>query len=718
MIKTADEKCGPSPYTDELMMNFTQRRRTWRRNLPRLRCVYAGLLLAVLATGCANGPPPTPQAEQAANDSADTQPLERMVRQGRYLDAALAYSRLASRVESPRREEYSLRAAELLKTGNYIPQSFQLLNEIQGRDLGPAFHIRRVLLTADIALARQLPGKALSVLDSISDQLAADERDFRRRYHQLRAQAFEQQADPLHSVNERVQLESLLDDADARQQNQTAILAALSQLSAQTLNQQIADLPANITRGWLALASIGKAMNDNGQTNDIIEQWRMQYPGHPASDESIAALLAARPLALHRAEHIALILPLDTGSRFVRAAEAVRNGFLAAYYAQMAATNSANEPLTNDHSPQPPEPINTDDSLTALPAFDAQHERPINPQATAAGMPTLRIYSEGRSPAAFAASYQRAVDEGADFIVGPLGKSAVDWLAAQESLAIPALALNYSDINHDKPSHKLFQLGLSPEQEARAVAERARLDGHSRAAVITPSSPWGDRVAKAFNERWLELDGHIVEVQHYDPKKNDYSLPIRRLLNVDESQARWKSVRRIIGEKIEFIPRRRQDIDFIFMAAYSRQARVIRPQLRFHHAPKIPVYTTSHAFSGHIDPQMDRDMDGVMFADMPWTLRPDAAGQQLKDDIAQAWPAASKRYTRLYALGVDAYRVIGQLNALRRNPAEQFAGETGALSLDRANQLQRQLLWARFQRGVPKLLDSEPAAETRDRQGS
>jgi len=658
------------------MTNLTQAHHVQRRKLPqRIPIILLATLITALLAGCVGGPPSTPETTPSADDAQQIQPLEKMVQQGRYLDAALAYSRLANRAEYPQREIYSLRAAELLKDGNYIPQSFQLLSEIQGADLGPEFHIRRVLLTADIALARQRPNEALDVLNGITLQLAEDERDFRRRYHQLRARAFEQLDNPLESTREHVLLEPLLDEPAAVQANQVAILDTLQKLTPQALN----DLAAGGLDGWLALAAIGKGVDDRLPADELIARWRERYPLHPASEETIARLLATRPQPLRRPEQIALILPLSPQDRYAKAAEAVRNGFFAAYYAQTPrpttnAFTGSEEPLTESADTTPP---------------------PIQ----------LRIYEEGRTAEAFDAVYQQAVADGADFIIGPLGKDAVRRLTARESLRVPVLALNYGEMS-EAPPRNLFQLGLSPEQEAREVAQRAWLDGHSRAAVITPSTPWGDRVAKAFNEHWLKLGGHVVEVQHYNPKKNDYSLPIRRLLNVDESQARRKSVRRIIGEKIEFIPRRRQDIDFIFMAAFSRQARVIRPQLRFHHAPKVPVYTTSHAFSGTVDPQMDRDMDGVMFADMPWTLAPDETGRRLKANIARAWPGAAKRYTRLHALGVDAYRVIDQLNTLRRDRTEHFAGETGELSLDMANRLQRRLLWARFQRGVPQLLDT------------
>lgn len=635
---------------------------TCARHCRRGALLTATLLAGLLLSSCANGPAPSGESLQEAPAATDTAPLEKMVKQGRYLDAALAYSRLANSAPSPLREAYSLRAAELLRQGDYIPQAFQMLNELEDTALPPGLTIRRALLAADIALARQMPEQALAVLDTVAGEIAEDEVEFRRRFHRLRAAAWAQRHDALQSAREYAALGPLLNDPEAVQANQAALLDALAQLTPQALERALRDTPPGEFQGWLALALLGKTERLELDDDSLVARWREAYPRHPATQESIERLLAARPEALRPPRQIALILPLD--GRYAKAGEAVRSGFLAAWY-------DARRRLGDD-APEPPR---------------------------------LRLYDEGEA-AQVDRVYQRAVAEGADFVVGPLGKAAVNVLAAAAPLPTPLLALNLSEQTPtEMPAERRFELALSPEQEARGVAERAWLDGHTRAVVIAPGSAWGDRVARAFHERWLRLGGHVVELQHYAPKKNDYSLPIRRLLNVDESQARRKLVSRIIGQPVEFIPRRRQDIDLVFMAAFSRQARVIRPQLRFHHAPKVPVYATSHAFSGHVDAQKDRDMDGVQFLDMPWTLAPDAVGQRLRLQLTQAWPAASKRYTRLQALGVDAYRVIAALNTLRHDPAARFPGQTGILSLDDANRLQRQLLWARFQRGIPQLLD-------------
>lgn len=651
------------------MTNLTQSHSQPRAYLPRLwpyhplrRLISISLLIALL-TSCATGPR-APSDIEAMGDEHIIE-LEQMAKDGLFLDAALAYSRLASESQQPQKSHFSLRAAELLMDGNYVPQSLQLLSEIDSSILNRDIQIRLSLLDARISLARQQPEEALAKLKIIRPLLGDETAHLQISYLQLRANIYLLQNQPLEAARQRVILEPLLTDPDAIQANQEAIVSALRSVSSETLRKHQTGLPQETFNGWLELASIGQSLKPD-QDDAELANWRKRYPQHPALDVVISSVISARPLALTLPTQIALILPLN--NRFAKAAGAIRDGFLAAYYAQPASTEG-------------PSII----------------------------VPSVRIYDEGNSPENIDFAYAQAISDGAEFVVGPLNKEAVNQLAHHDELPVPVLALNFSEQQNSEQTENLpdnlFQISLSPEQEARQVAERAWLDGHSRAAIITPATSWGTRVAKAFTERWLQFDGRVVEKQTYDAKKSDYSLPIRRLLNVDDSENRKRDLKRTIGNKVEFIPRRRQDIDFIFMAASSRQARLIKPQLRFHHAPNLPVYATSHSYGGTIDKDMDRDMDGVLFSDMPWTLTIHNADNNLKSGLHKNWPERVKRYTRLYALGVDAYHIISQLNTLRRNRAEYFKGETGDLSLDISNRLQRRLVWARFERGIPKVLD-------------
>jgi outer membrane PBP1 activator LpoA protein len=225
------------------------------------------------------------------------------------------------------------------------------------------------------------------------------------------------------------------------------------------------------------------------------------------------------------------------------------------------------------------------------------------------------------------------------------------------------------------------------------------------AAVLVPQGPWGERVYHAFAERWQQIGGKIVEVQQYIARDNDFSQPIRKLMNIDESQSRYRSVEYLLNRKVKFTPRRRQDVDFIFIAAYPRQARQIRPQLKFYHAADLPVYATSHVYTGNLNQERDRDMDGLAFGDMPWVLSESTTHRSLRTELEPYISKAGNRLQRLYALGVDAYNIIAALNTLKRYPYERYDGETGSLSLDGKQRIHRQLTWVKFRSGRPVLKD-------------
>jgi len=74
--------------------------------------------------------------------------------------------------------------------------------------------------------------------------------------------------------------------------------------------------------------------------------------------------------------------------------------------------------------------------------------------------------------------------------------------------------------------------------------------------------------------------------------------------------------------------------------------------------------------------------------------------------VQQNWPFAHSDLDRLYALGMDSYAILPHLGRINMEPGARFSGVTSGLSLDRSGRLQRQLLWARFNRGVPKLVDT------------
>ena len=173
------------------------------------------------------------------------------------------------------------------------------------------------------------------------------------------------------------------------------------------------------------------------------------------------------------------------------------------------------------------------------------------------------------------------------------------------------------------------------------------------------------------------------------------------MLNINQSYARYRSIKNITRSKMHFTPYRRQDVDMIFMAATPKDARQLKPQFKFHYAGEIPVYATSHAFTGQLKKRADRDIDDLNFIDMPWILNPP---NRQKQALINHWPE-QQRFTRFFALGVDAYNLIPFLGRLQGKSYERFSGQTGNLYLDKSNRIHRELLWAQFNRGVPELID-------------
>ena len=350
--------------------------------------------------------------------------------------------------------------------------------------------------------------------------------------------------------------------------------------------------------------------------------------------------------------HIALLLPV-TG-RNAAAAVSVRDGFLAAYY-----------------------------------------------QAPAAGRLRVRIYDTGTLSVAEALS--RAASSGAELIVGPLTREEVIAAAQFANSRPPLLALNFLPPETPAPA-RLYQYALSPEDEARLVARRILADHHRRGIAIVPAGDWGTRVLAAFRQELESGGGQLISTATIDPGRTDYSEAVTQTLGISESQARYRRLEGALGTKLQFEPRRRGDIGFIFSPAPANTERLLRPQLRFHFAGDIPTYATSSAFEP--DVRANQDLDGLMFPDMPWMLGGDLA-EAVRAATRDAWPNSGLQRSRLFAFGFDAYRLAVALRNTRGDV--NIDGLTGRLSFDPERRIRRELAWAQLHDGELRALpDASP----------
>ena len=479
-------------------------------------------------------------------------------------------------------------------------------------------------------------GEAEQALDNLS-QLQPQQlnSDNQSKYFQAQAFAYSLTGNLLGSAKARMALHPLINSADQREKNQAAILEALHLLP----ETELQTIQTDDVGGWLTLANILRAINQP-DFNQQISQWRTLFPTHPA-DLSFLNTPEDNPSEI---KTIALLLPKS--GAFAQAGNAIRAGFMAAY----------------------------------------NHADSIN-------KPTLRFYdSEQAQPRAL---YDQAVAEGAQLIIGPLAKEQIQILADSVNFEVLVLALNHIP---GLQRNRLYQFSLSPLDDTEQITEKAWEDGHENVLLLVPDNAPGQRSATYLTENWENRNGRILETQTYNPKETDFSVPIQKLLNLDESEQRYQKILTLIPNA-QYTPRKRQDAEAILLSAYSAEARLINPQLQFYQAGNLPIYALPSIYSGQINAAQDADLNKITFCDTPWLFDSAYPGELGMAALAETWSQFPTSYLRLIAMGIDAYKLATRLDTLDAN---SYPGATGTLSLSSDQRIRRKLVCAKFSDGQPE----------------
>ncbi len=685
-----------------------------------LRIPAVLLLAATLLAGC-GAPGPSPE-ERAALE----RPARALEGRGEWREAALAWQQAADAASGEAGLEFRLNAADaLLGAGDGAGATAVVATLPQS--LPPDLGLRRALVLADAAL---LAGDPQAALARVGPAVVSRDPALIARYRRIRADALEITGDSLGAARERALRDALLSSPQEIYRNRLRTWDLLGQVPDEVLAAQPLT-PPQVGSGWIELASIARrnALDADALDAALLE-WNVRYPAHPAGEQIVPELVErvradARPPA-----KVALLLPQS--GPFAGAAAAVRDGFMAAWFAD---------------APNP--------------------ERP-------------EIIARDSASGDVALAYASAVAEGAQFVVGPLSKDEVNALLAGADLGVTTLTLNYPSLDRaalatgataaqaqgaegaapatvtgggapspaagaavatagaatapidasaapvaptdqDVPAapdgaqaaaprdlSRVFHFALAPEDEAVEAAEYAFQRGARQAAVLAPRGDWGTRVAEAFEARWRELGGLMAASERYPDEATGYSSAVESLLNVDDSEQRARALRATLVRDIKHEPEPRSDLDVIFLAAFPQAARQLKPLLLFHRAGAVPVVATSHVFTGTPDRAADQDIDGTVFGDMPWVVEPDRF--VLPGRVRAIWPAAGGSLGRLYAFGADAYALVSGLRALRTGAARSLPGHTGTLSLSADHRVRRALDWVQVRDGVPQVIGSAPLA--------
>jgi len=395
---------------------------------------------------------------------------------------------------------------------------------------------------------------------------------------------------------------------------------------------------------WLELSLQIRTLLINGSSiSTAANNWANYHYGHVVTRAGFSKLVYDYSTLFPAPSRVAVLLPTEGG--LAAAGNAIRDGILSAYL-----------------------------------------DKP--------GESVIRFYSSGENSEAAIAAYLQAREDGATQIVGPLRIESTRALAAVGDMGVPVLLLNETESN--EPATAVNSLSLSQTEEAEAIANSALEQGQKQAIMIVPDNAWGTRIETAFATTYEDGEGHISATARFNPSTSDHSDMLTRLLRIDESKQRKADLQlRLGGVPLVFEPIRRDDFDFIFMAANPTQGRELKPLLRFHNAGDIPVYAMSRIFSGKVERGSDQDLNGIIFAATPWQL------QSAEDTNLSLASVRGGTFGNLHALGRDTWHLLQWLPLMQKDPDLWFPGEIGALSMQAKGRLYRAPTWAQFSAGRP-----------------
>lgn len=277
-----------------------------------------------------------------------------------------------------------------------------------------------------------------------------------------------------------------------------------------------------------------------------------------------------------------------------------------------------------------------------------------------------------------------------DYIVGPLTRSGLLALVHSAKATKPTVALAQADQTGADAlvlPPNILAIGLSIEDEARQAANYLAAERHSaKVLVLSSNIAWQKRAAKAFaaqaKQKGMTVDA--VELEGGGGYLATASLQdLQKSLQADKNTV-------------------------LFLALDANQARQVRSVV----GRGVSCFGTSQLNpSAKSDPSrqvVSKELEGTRMFDMPWQLQPDHPAVMIFPHLV---PSADQKMSaeidRLYALGIDAYRVVHELT--QHHTHFDLDGVTGRLTVnfgDRNRRFERVQLLAVVHDGVAQAAEA------------
>jgi outer membrane PBP1 activator LpoA protein len=231
-------------------------------------------------------------------------------------------------------------------------------------------------------------------------------------------------------------------------------------------------------------------------------------------------------------------------------------------------------------------------------------------------------------------------------------------LAQSDAVGKPTISLTAPESDAPLP-RRMLVIGLSIKDEARQAADWAAQDkALKKAFILYTDTPWQRRAAKAFEAQWKQRgkEAESIELAATGGYLSGRALlQFKRLLPQDKSSV-------------------------LFAALDARQGRQLRSLL----GDALPLYGTSQlnplAAQDKRDGERIAELNGARLLDIPWLVQAEHPAVMIYPrPVGNAEQKVTADMERLYALGIDAYRIAREVAA--NHGSFELDGVTGTLKV-------------------------------------
>jgi uncharacterized protein len=536
---------------------------------------------------------------------------EQLLGAGKYREAALSYEAEASLLKSNRRDAAYVRAANAWEKAGDMNKARDALAKSARKGLGGSDAFLHDVLTAQFLISDKRGSEAVSLLNQNPNAVPENERT---RWHSLRSRAFEAAGMQFDVAGEQVWLMQGL-TAKAR----TAAIRNIERLLSLTTPTELTQKSAALRADDPLYPYAARELKKRGMplpmplaaTSNQNNTRVSNFP--PAEDDGY------RPPA-----QLAMLLPLSGGT--AGAGIAVRDGFMSKYLS----------------------------------------DRRRRPQVS--------FYDTAGSADGARRAAQRAMNDGAQMIVGPLTRDEVNAVSGMSELSVPLLLLNRGS---NAPANGNISFALSPDEEGWVCADRLANRNQLNIRIFTQRDDTAQRTLTAFKDQFKSRGGRIISETIVEGDDTVFMPKMQALLAESTTPA-----------------------DAFFFTLKAPQARQVMKAISGNPvAPKM-VLSSSYILNG-ASSSLDVTLNGVEMPELPWLLN-QTYGLPSSDVVARN-PNLRGPAQRLYAFGADAWLISTFFDKLQQDAGFSVLGATGSLRIDSQGNVQRDPAWAIFSGGRPRV---------------